>query len=38
MTAENGENIYYWHALNVDRRNNFERTQNWLDFWRDVRL
>src|SRR5690349_3199764 len=38
MTAQNGGNIYDGHALYVDGRNNFERAQDWLDFWRNVRL
>ena len=38
MTAQNGRNIYDRHALKVDGGDNFERVQDWLDFWRDLRL
>ena len=38
MTAQNCRNIYDRHALDVNGRDNFERTQDWLDFSRNLRL
>jgi hypothetical protein len=38
MTAQNCWNIYNWHALNIEGRDNFERVQERPDFWLDLRL
>jgi hypothetical protein len=38
MTAQHGWNVDDWNAFNIDGEDNFEGTQYWLNFWRDIRL